>query len=130
MKWQSASSVGLLKAAQTGHMILSSLHNATAHDTLKRLDHLGIAPQQCLAIKPLIIAQRLLRKCCQHCHGHAADCIHCEDGYHGRFALFETLLLSDTEQFIPFQEGIDRALSQQITDPNEIHRQFGISPPC
>lgn len=100
-----------LKAAQTGHLVLSTLHTNSTSETLTRLQQMGIARWMISSALSLVIAQRLVRKLCPHCRrnvGSAADlphslwprplprwqaagCDHCYHGYHGRLALFEVM---------------------------------------
>ncbi|MDE9203853.1 ATPase, T2SS/T4P/T4SS family [Klebsiella pneumoniae] len=100
-----------LKAAQTGHLVLSTLHTNSTSETLTRLQQMGIARWMISSALSLVIAQRLVRKLCPHCRrnaGSAADlphslwprplprwqaagCEHCYHGYYGRLALFEVL---------------------------------------
>lgn len=88
-----------LKAAQTGHLVLSTLHTNTAAQTLTRLVHMGIAPYLIAQCVQCVIAQRLVRTCCQHCHGNNSHhCSHCHDGYRGRTGLFEVLPIDQTIQ--------------------------------
>jgi type IV pilus assembly protein PilB len=56
-----------LKAAQTGHMVLSTLHTNDAPQTLTRLVNIGVAPYNIASSVSLIIAQRLARRLCSHC---------------------------------------------------------------
>ena len=56
-----------MKAAQTGHMVLSTLHTNSAPQTLTRLVNMGIEPYNIVASVSLIIAQRLARQLCPHC---------------------------------------------------------------
>lgn len=117
-----------IKAAQTGHLMLSTLHTNGCTESLIRLINLGVAPYNLSDTLTLIIAQRLLRKLCPHCkrsepptaitHVHAiapngvldnAECYQpvgcdaCQHGYSGRIAIFELLPVS-------------AALSQCLTD--------------
>ena len=99
-----------LKAAQTGHLVLSTLHTNSTSETLTRLQQMGIARWMISSALSLVIAQRLVRKLCPHCRrnaGSAADLPHslwppaatlagsglrtCYHGYYGRLALFEVL---------------------------------------
>lgn len=105
-----------VKAAQTGHLVMSTLHTNSAPETLARLLDMGIAPYQLATSLSLIIAQRLLRQLCTRCKkplqlpdnilihegfspdslGHirlyeAVGCSVCHDGYRGRTGIFETL---------------------------------------
>ncbi|MDC9593724.1 type II secretion system protein GspE [Xenorhabdus sp. IM139775] len=56
-----------MKAAQTGHLVLSTLHTNSTIDTLSRLYNLGISGYTTASCVKLIIAQRLVRKLCPHC---------------------------------------------------------------
>ncbi|MBK8533929.1 MAG: type IV-A pilus assembly ATPase PilB [Candidatus Competibacteraceae bacterium] len=56
-----------IKAAQTGHMVLSTLHTNSASQTLSRLMNMGVAPYNIASSVTLIIAQRLGRRLCPHC---------------------------------------------------------------
>jgi type IV pilus assembly protein PilB len=56
-----------IKAAQTGHMVLSTLHTNSAPQTLNRLMNMGVAPYNIASSVTLIIAQRLGRRLCPHC---------------------------------------------------------------
>lgn len=103
-----------IKAAQTGHLMLSTLHTNGCIESLARLINLGIAPYQLGGTLTLIIAQRLLRKLCHHCKRplehddidhqgmsikpckdadchQPAGCRACHQGYRGRIAIFELL---------------------------------------
>lgn len=56
-----------VNAAQTGHLVLSTLHTNSASETLVRLSQLNVKPYLIAASLSLVIAQRLVRKLCQHC---------------------------------------------------------------
>ncbi len=68
-----------LQAAQTGHLVLATLHTNSALETLSRLENLGLERYQLISSLRLIIAQRLLR------------CTHPQKGYAGRTGIFELL---------------------------------------
>lgn len=100
-----------LKAAQTGHLVLSTLHTNSTSETLVRLQQMGVARWMIASALTLVIAQRLVRKLCPHCRQrletsitlpkviwpmplprwHAPGCEHCYHGFYGRTALFEVL---------------------------------------
>ncbi|NAX20203.1 type IV-A pilus assembly ATPase PilB [Vibrio sp. V39_P1S14PM300] len=102
-------------AAQTGHLVLSTLHTNSAAETLTRLTNMGIAPYHLSASLSLIIAQRLVRRLCPHCKrthalpeywqhqlniahscfsAHAPGCPHCTHGYCGRVGVYEMMPLT------------------------------------
>lgn len=56
-----------LKAAQTGHLVLSTLHTNSTSETLVRLQQMGVARWMIASALTLVIAQRLVRKLCPHC---------------------------------------------------------------
>lgn len=100
-----------VKAAQTGHLVLSTLHTNSPLETLTRLGQMGIPGYLLGPALKLIIAQRLVRRLCPHCRQpaptiaslpaslwpgtlrtwQATGCDHCFSGYYGRLALFEIL---------------------------------------
>lgn len=105
-----------VKAAQTGHMVLSTLHTNSASDTLTRLINMGIPAYNLATSITLVIAQRLARLLCQHCKipatvpesvllqsGFSPDeiptlqifepkgCDKCKNGYKGRIGIYEVL---------------------------------------
>jgi type IV pilus assembly protein PilB len=92
-----------IKAAQTGHLVLSTLHTNSAVETLSRLAMLGVSAFNIAHTVQLIIAQRLVRKLCPYCKRLKSDvmqgyervgCDECTQGYKGRVAVFECLFLS------------------------------------
>lgn len=103
-----------VKAAQTGHLVLSTLHTNSACETLARLAQMGIAGYLLAACLKLVIAQRLVRRLCVHCrvpqketisfpkeiwheplfHWQAVGCEHCFGGYYGRIGIYEVLCIT------------------------------------
>ena len=108
-----------VQAALTGHLVLSTLHTNDAPSSITRLINIGVEPFLIGAALNGVLAQRLVRKICQHCkadtpvkedmadfltmHGVTSStvaegkgCLRCrETGYSGRLGLFELLLLDD-----------------------------------
>ena len=109
-----------IKAAQTGHMVLSTLHTNSAPQTLNRLMNMGVAAYNIASSVTLIIAQRLGRRLCPHCkeevnvppeelihqgfHSNelkdltiykAIGCDQCNHGYKGRVGIYEVMPISD-----------------------------------
>ncbi|OGT53106.1 MAG: hypothetical protein A3E84_02455 [Gammaproteobacteria bacterium RIFCSPHIGHO2_12_FULL_42_13] len=147
-----------IQAAQTGHLVLSTVHANNAIETIIRLQSMGIAPHNLISAITLIIAQRLVRKLCAYCKKpttneplsfHPQGCSHCRQGYQGRIALFELLpmtdkithlLLSQTSPTSIFrdakQEGFEcmqdiasEKVKQGVTSTSEINRVVG-NPLC
>ena len=112
-----------VKAALTGHLVLSTLHTNDAASTITRLIDMGVDPFLVSSSLLFIGAQRLARKLCEHCHQplelpksellavgfseaqldglklcqpNPAGCGRCNAGYRGRFAILETLYLEET----------------------------------
>ena len=104
-----------IKAAQTGHLVLSTLHTNSAAETLTRLLNMGVHSFNIASSVSLIVAQRLVRRLCEACkimrHDlttyslteselsntdsyKAQGCSQCTDGYRGRIALFEVMPVS------------------------------------
>ncbi len=110
-----------VKAALTGHLVLSTLHTNDAPSTISRLLNMGVEPFLVAASTNVILAQRLARRVCQSCRavapvppdgltnvGFSAEeaatlktfkgsgCVTCsETGYKGRVALYEVMLIKD-----------------------------------
>jgi len=102
-----------IKAAQTGHLVLSTLHTNDAPQTLTRLLHMGIAPYHLTSSLTLVVAQRLLRVLCPACKRETAlsaaqaraaglgdtglrvfeatGCSACHDGYRGRRGIYQIM---------------------------------------
>jgi len=111
-----------IHAAQTGHLILSTIHSRNTIDTITRLKHIGIPAYQIASSLNLVIAQRLVRKLCDHCkikktyaiksqptEGYSAKgCSQCFEGYRGRTGVFEFLPITDD-----FSEAISESFSHQ-----------------
>ncbi|WP_350344531.1 ATPase, T2SS/T4P/T4SS family [Proteinivorax tanatarense] len=84
-----------LRAAMTGHLVLSTLHTNDAVSTLNRLADMGLPPFLISSTINGVLAQRLVRKLCQQCEG--IGCKQCnETGYKGRVAIQEMLVMDDS----------------------------------
>lgn len=120
-----------IKAAQTGHLVLSTLHTNDAPKTLTRLIDMGVKPYAIATSVSLIIAQRLARKLCNNCkvpmemppeallkEGFTQEeidegiqiykpvgCSSCTDGYKGRTGLYQVMPVSEEIQRIILQDG-------------------------
>ena len=119
-----------IKAAQTGHMVLSTLHTNSAAETLTRLHNMGIPGFNIATSVNLIIAQRLARKLCSQCkkeidvphetrrkEGFAEEhigsfkiyepvgCDHCNGGYKGRVGVYEVVKNTPELQRLIMAEG-------------------------
>ena len=109
-----------IKAAQTGHLVLSTVHTNSAAETVTRLLNMGVPAFNIAASVTLIIAQRLARRLCSHCAvpetsvprealmqlGFSADqlnqanikkpvgCKQCKGGYKGRVGIYEVVKIN------------------------------------
>ncbi|WP_318469802.1 type IV-A pilus assembly ATPase PilB [Photobacterium leiognathi] len=106
-----------VKAAQTGHLVLSTLHTNSAAETITRLTNMGVEDFNLASSLSLIIAQRLARRLCKSCkHPHPLDeitcqrlnvplnttvyqannagCDDCNKGYAGRVGIYEVMVFS------------------------------------
>jgi type IV pilus assembly protein PilB len=109
-----------MKAAQTGHLVLSTLHTNDAPQTLTRLVNMGVEPYNIVSAVSLIVAQRLARCLCSHCkqiielpddvlldQGFTQEqlgsftlygpkgCERCNNGYRGRIGIFQVMPLTE-----------------------------------
>ena len=128
-----------VKAAQTGHLVLSTLHTNDAPQTLTRLANMGIPPFNIASSVHLILAQRLARRLCPHCkkpedvprealekEGFTAKeldegvtiyqpvgCDRCNQGYRGRVGIFQVLPISEQMGRLIMEGGNSVQLSDQ-----------------
>lgn len=87
-----------IQASLTGHLVLATLHTNDAASAITRLTDMGVEPFLLSSSLLGVLAQRLVRKYCGHCHGgdHGTGCEHCgHTGYAGRTGVFELLLVND-----------------------------------
>lgn len=120
-----------LRAAQTGHLVLSTLHTNDAPSAVERLQQLGIQDYEIKNALLLVIAQRLVRQCCPQCKG--GGCEHCHQGYKGRIGIYQ--LLSRTTHYFEqqtayldyptLQESAKQKINDGLTDNAEIKRILG-----
>jgi len=121
-----------IQAAQTGHLVFSTLHTNTAHETFSRLHSLGIHQTLINNSITLIIGQRLLRRLCVYCKttNHTANergCPYCQQGYHERTGIFELLNVT-TGQFsccMSLREAALEKIATGETTSTEVIRVLG-----
>ncbi|MGA7964606.1 MAG: type IV-A pilus assembly ATPase PilB [Gammaproteobacteria bacterium] len=127
-----------VKAAQTGHLVLSTLHTNDAPKTLTRLRDIGLPPYSIASSVNLIIAQRLVRRLCKNCRKaleippkalreegftekeieegvHAfgpVGCNQCTQGYKGRMGIFEVLPMTEKMQHAILTDASDQEIAQ------------------
>ncbi|SIS05206.1 type IV pilus assembly protein PilB [Aquipseudomonas alcaligenes] len=127
-----------IKAAQTGHMVMSTLHTNSAAETLTRLRNMGVPAFNIATSVNLIIAQRLARKLCSTCkkpvdvprdvllkEGFPEDkigtfkiygpvgCENCKGGYKGRVGIYEVVKNTPALQRIIMEEGNSIEIAEQ-----------------
>lgn len=122
-----------LQAAQTGHLILTSLHSKNAANTYERLRMMGIPTHDMKETITLIIAQRLLRALCESCKQpnpenvgtwNAVGCEQCINGYKGRVGVYEFLStnMKDSEDMARRAKSL---IHRGITTSAEVERVLG-----
>ncbi|EHR73176.1 type IV-A pilus assembly ATPase PilB [Burkholderiales bacterium JOSHI_001] len=128
-----------IKAAQTGHMVMSTLHTNDAPTTLTRMLNMGIAPFNIAASVILITAQRLARRLCENCKAQAdypqeallragfkpddldgswkpyraVGCSSCNNGYKGRVGLYQVMPITEEQQRIILAQGTAMDIATQ-----------------
>mgnify|MGYP002651187751 CR=1 FL=1 len=136
-----------IKAAQTGHMVMSTLHTNSAAETLTRLRNMGVPAFNIATSVNLIIAQRLARKLCPSCKAEVdvprevllkegfpearigtfklygpVGCDSCKGGYKGRVGIYEVVKITPSLQRLIMEEGnsIDIALQARKDGFNDL----------
>ncbi|WAR44835.1 type IV-A pilus assembly ATPase PilB [Methylomonas rapida] len=119
-----------VKAAQTGHLVLSTLHTNDAPQTINRLVQMGIEPFNIVSAVLLIMAQRLARRLCEHCKKEVnfpdnvllsagfgkedigsftmyepVGCEHCNNGYKGRVGIYQVLPITEKMRALILEGG-------------------------
>ena len=128
-----------IKAAQTGHLVLSTLHTNDAPTTLTRMRNMGFAPFNIASSVILITAQRLARRLCPHCKTaieiprdallqagfkddevdgswkpfHPVGCAKCNNGYKGRLGIYQVMPISEEIQRIVLRDGSAMEIAAQ-----------------
>jgi type IV pilus assembly protein PilB len=127
-----------VKAAQTGHLVLSTLHTNDAPQTLNRLMQMGIEPFNIVSAVILIMAQRLARRLCEHCKTPSnfpdnilisagfkqeelktlklfspVGCDLCTNGYKGRVGIYQVMTLSEKMRTLILKGGNAMELAEQ-----------------
>jgi type IV pilus assembly protein PilB len=142
-----------IKAAQTGHLVLSTLHTNDAPTTLTRMRNMGIAPFNIASSVILITAQRLARRLCNHCKQPAdipqenllqagykeedidgswtpfrpVGCSMCNNGYKGRVGIYQVMPISEEIQRLILADGSAMDIAEQAKkDDVRSLRQSGL----
>ena len=128
-----------IKAAQTGHLVLSTLHTNDAPTTLTRMRNMGIAPFNIASSVILITAQRLARRLCPNCKKPAdipretlidagfkeedidgswtpyrpVGCSMCTNGYKGRLGIYQVMPITEEIQRIILRDGTALEIAEQ-----------------
>ena len=128
-----------IKAAQTGHLVLSTLHTNDAPTTLTRMRNMGIAPFNIASSVILITAQRLARRLCPNCKAPVdvphetlleagfkeeevdgtwtpykpVGCSACNNGYKGRVGIYQVMPITDEIQRIILRDGSSMEIAEQ-----------------
>ena len=132
-----------IKAAQTGHLVLSTLHTNSAPETLTRLTNMGVPTYNTASTVSLVIAQRLARRLCNHCKEpeelpelelamqgftrklretmtlyKAVGCEMCTNGYKGRVGIYQVMPISDEMSKIIMAGGNAIQIAEQASQEN------------
>jgi len=127
-----------IKAAQTGHLVLSTLHTNSAAETLNRLLNMGVPAYNVASSVSIIIAQRLARRLCMQCKEpesvpdhelleqgflteqlpevklfKAVGCDHCTGGYKGRVGIYEVIKITEEIATIIMEGGNSLEVADQ-----------------
>ncbi|MES9868356.1 MAG: ATPase, T2SS/T4P/T4SS family, partial [Sedimenticola sp.] len=129
-----------VKAAQTGHLVLSTLHTNDAPQTLTRLANMGVPPFNIASSVLLIMAQRLARRLCEHCKApddlprealleegfkesevgsisvyKAVGCDMCTQGYKGRVGIFQVMPVTEEMGRLIMEGGTSIQLAEEAS---------------
>ena len=113
-----------VRAAMTGHLVLSSMHCGHAAQARPRLLEMGVEPYLVDIALAGTLAQRLLRRRCRPCSGDG--CNHClGSGYHGRTAVSEVLDAGEETCRRTLLEAARELIAAGVTGADEVARVFG-----
>ncbi len=137
-----------IKAAQTGHLVLSTLHTNDAPSSITRLLNMGIEPFNIASTVNLVIAQRLIRRLCSSCKTktklnnkillsigltqsqidkgmiyEAVGCSSCSMGYRGRTGIFEVMPISDVTSELVMNKATEAEIARQIRNEGVVSIQ-------
>jgi len=128
----SASARVVIEAAQTGHLVLSTLHTRNARGAIARLKTLGIEREHIESCLHCVSSQRLVRTYCQTCKGVALDsaCSKCKgSGYFGRIGIHEVLnrrmIFDQNEPSIDLHLAGMRYVRQGLINPDMLAHEIG-----
>lgn len=94
-----------IKAAETGHMVLGTLHTGSIVGALERLRDIGVDPNDVRNLIRSIMVQRLIRKMCPDCKGKGCDMCN-NSGHRGRLLISEVAYFENSEQVINANNGV------------------------
>ncbi len=127
-----------IKAAETGHLVLATLHTGSIHGAVNRLRDLNIDAHELKYVLRSVLAQKLVRTVCPVCRHQDPECQKCRGtGYAGRTIVSECHYFSDIKEVnqllesdeVRWQTMIEDAFEKckaGITDENEFIRVFGV----
>jgi type IV pilus assembly protein PilB len=141
-----------VKAAQTGHLVLSTLHTNSAPETVTRLMNMGIEPYNLASSLSIVVAQRLVRELCNYCKQKvdlpmeillkegfkeneigsfqlydAGHCERCIKGFKGRIGIFEVMPITEEMSSLIMQGGNAIEISSQAKKEQVINlRESGL----
>lgn len=141
-----------IKAAQTGHLVLSTLHTNDGPSTITRMINMGVAPFNIASTVNLVIAQRLIRRLCNACKRETTlptavlldvgfseeqiedltlyepvGCNGCTNGYSGRTGIYEMMPISDQTSELIMNKATEAELKRQVREEGTLDlKQQGI----
>lgn len=137
-----------IKAAETGHLVFATLHTGSIPGAVSRLRDLGVEAHELKYVLRAVMAQRLMRTICNHCHGtglsqeiEGQECQKCQGkSYDGRTVVSEVKYFSEMKEVLDIiasnekdvevtwrtmiEDGYDK-FNKKITSPGEFIRLFG-----
>jgi general secretion pathway protein E len=105
-----------IKAADTGHLVLATLHTGSIEGSVSRLRDLGVEPKELRYLLRAVLVQTLVRKVCPECGG--ARCESCGDGYSGRSVVSEC-------EYFAGPEDVDRVILDRDSDVKRTWKTMG-----
>ncbi|WCN38873.1 GspE/PulE family protein [Aneurinibacillus uraniidurans] len=128
-----------VRAALTGHLLISTIHTKDAVGTIVRLLDMGIEPYLLTSALVGVIAQRLVRRPCPNCYGEMPACSSCHgSGLCGRIGIYEVLVVADdfhpyilhrcsademnrylrTNGFVPLSVSLEQKIAEREAEPD------------
>lgn len=126
----------VVRAAETGHLVLATLHTGSILGAVRRIQDIGVAPSELKYLLRCVLVQRLVRTVCKTCEGKGGECKRClGSGYGSRTIVSECAYFENEDQvermmngersWISIVEDAAMKCRDGLTDSREIERSFG-----